>query len=162
MRRLPCCKPVSSFRGRMSCRVVQVLVEIVQDRGDRLERRLRKCLAVARVCGQTQFDGLQGNQLSKYLQAVRTAVETEVPREAADLPPPDRLLGGVLFRVLLAIFARRDRDVYRASGLKTVGPSARRLALRQGPWSRASRQRIPAGNQLRGGRTIQRDAAGNG
>ena len=49
------------------CRVVQVLVEIVQDRGDRLERRLRKCLAVARVCGQTQLDGLQGNQLSKYL-----------------------------------------------------------------------------------------------
>ncbi len=49
------------------CRVVQVLVEIVQDRSDRLERRLRKCLAVARVCGQTHLDRLQGNQLSEYL-----------------------------------------------------------------------------------------------
>jgi lysine-N-methylase len=99
------------------CRVVQVLVEIVQDRGDRLERRLRKCLAVARVCGQTQFDNLQGNRLTKYLQAVRNAMETEVPREPSDLPPPDRLLGGVLFRVLLAIFARRDRDTHGAAGV---------------------------------------------
>src|SRR4051794_39944708 len=34
------------------------------------------------------------------------------------LPPPDPLLGSVLFRVLLAIFARRDRDVYRASDIR--------------------------------------------
>ena len=100
------------------CRVVQVLVEIVQDRGDRLERRLRKCLAVAQVCGQTRFDDLRGSRLSKYLQAVRSAVETEVPREAVDLPPPGLLLGGVLFRALLAIFARRDRDMYRASDVR--------------------------------------------
>lgn len=98
-------------------RVVEVLVEIVQDRSDPLERRLRKCLAVARVGGQTQFDKLQGSRLSKYLQAVRNAMDTEVPRNAVDLPPPDRFLGSLLFRALLAIFARRDRDVYRASGL---------------------------------------------
>ena len=89
------------------CRVVQVLVEIVQDRSDRLERRLRKCLAMARICRKTRLDALKGGQLTKYLQAVRTAVETDVPREAAELPPPDRLLGGLLFRVLLAIFARQ-------------------------------------------------------
>jgi lysine-N-methylase len=99
------------------CRVVDVLVEIVQDRRDPLERRLRKCLAVARVGSQTQFDNLQGSRLSKYLQAVRNAMETDVPRNAVDLPPPDRFLGSLLFRALLAIFARRDRDVYRASGL---------------------------------------------
>jgi lysine-N-methylase len=91
------------------CRVVQVLVEIVQDRGDRLERRLRKCLAVSRICGKTQWENLQGERLAKYLRAVRNAVDAEVPREATDLPPPDRMLGGFLFRVLLAIFARRDR-----------------------------------------------------
>ena len=100
------------------CRVVEVLVEIVQDRRDPLERRLRKCLAVAQICAQTKFDDLKGNKLSKYLQAVRNAVDTDVPRQAADLPPPDRLFGGVLFRALLAIFARRDRDTYRASGVR--------------------------------------------
>ncbi len=101
-----------------ACRVVEVLVEMVQDRGDRLERRLRKCLALARVCGQARLDALQGNKLSKFLQAVRNSVEREVPREAVDVPRPDRLFGGILFRVLLAIFARRDRNVYRASGIR--------------------------------------------
>jgi lysine-N-methylase len=100
------------------CRVVQVLVEIVQDRSDRLERRLRKCLALARICDRTKWDGIRGNQVSKFLQAVRTAVETDVPRESVGLPPPNPLLGGVLFRVLLAIFARRDRDVYRPPGIQ--------------------------------------------
>lgn len=100
------------------CRIVRVLVEIVQDRGDRLERRMRKCLAVARVCGRTRLDGLKGNKLTKYLQAVRSAMETDVPRDPADVPPPDRLLGRVPFRVLLAIFARRDRDAGRAPGIR--------------------------------------------
>ena len=101
------------------CRVVQVFVEMVQDRGDPLERRLRKCLAVARVCGLTKFDSLQGNRLTKYLEAVRSAVDTEVPIEAAELPPPDSLFGGVLFRVMLAIFCRKDRDVSGASGMRS-------------------------------------------
>lgn len=100
------------------CRVVEVLVEIAQDRNDRLERRLRKCLAVARIGRQTQFDRMQGKRLTKYLQAVRNAVDADVPRDVVDLPPPDRLLGGVLFRALLAIFARRDRDVDGASDIR--------------------------------------------
>ena len=97
-----------------ACRLVQVLVEIVQDRRYRLERRLRICLAVGRVCGQTQFESIKGNRLSEYLQAVRRAMETEVPHQAADLPPPDWLLGRVPFGVLLAIYARRERDSHRA------------------------------------------------
>ena len=99
------------------CRVVQVLVEIVENRNDRLERRLRKCLAMARICCQNRLDSLQGNKLSKYLQAVRTAMETDVPRDPTELAAPDRLFGGVLFRVLLAIFAQRNRDVRRSSGV---------------------------------------------
>src|SRR4051812_27306480 len=63
------------------CRVVQVLVEIVQDRSDPLERRLRKCLALSRIGGQTHWENLQGHRVTKYLQAVRGAMETEVPRE---------------------------------------------------------------------------------
>jgi lysine-N-methylase len=101
-----------------ACRVVQVLVEIVQDRRDRLERRLRKCLALARACGQLQTDSLHGDRLSKFLQAVRNSLETEVPREPADLPPPDRVLGRVLFRVLLPIFARKYRTVREGSGIR--------------------------------------------
>lgn len=100
------------------CRLVEVLVEIVQDRSQRLERRLRICLAVGRVCSQTNFEALHGNRLSKYLEAVRRAVATEVPSAPADVSPPDQLLGMVPFRVLLAIYARRDRDVFGASGIR--------------------------------------------
>jgi lysine-N-methylase len=125
------------------CRVAQVLVEIVQDRSDRLERRLRKCLALARICSRTRLDALQGNQLTKYLQAVRTALETEVPREAAALPPPDWLLGRLLFRVLLAIFARRDRDVYRAKSIR------RGLSRVKAGWRFArGRGRVPRVNEF--------------
>lgn len=99
------------------CRIVAVLLEIVQDRRDRLERRLRKCLAVARACSQTRFDGLSGNRLSEYIQAVRAGVEPDVPREPVNLPRPDLLLGRVLFRTLLAIFARRDRGIHRGAGM---------------------------------------------
>src|SRR4051794_22198284 len=58
-------------------RLVQGLVEIVQDRGDRLERRLRRCLAVARVCRQTGPEGLSGERLTRYLHSVRDAVDAD-------------------------------------------------------------------------------------
>jgi lysine-N-methylase len=102
-----------------ACRMVQVLVEIVEDRGDRLERRLRKCLAVARVGARTEWSNLQGARVSRYLQAVRAAMEAETPRDAADLPPPDRLVGGVMFRALLAVFAGRERDARRATRVRS-------------------------------------------
>jgi lysine-N-methylase len=99
------------------CRVVQVLLEMVQDRSDRLERRMRKCLAFARVCSQLPLDGMRGNALSESLQAVKQAVEADMPKSPADVPPPDWLLGRVLFRNLLAIFARRDRATQEVRGL---------------------------------------------
>ena len=124
-------------------RLVQVLVEIVQDRGDRLERRLRKCLAMTRICRQMELDNLQGNRLHKYLQAVRAGVDTDVPREAADLPPPDRVLGLLLFRVLLAVFARRNREVHGAAGVR------KRLGSVAAGWRFAlGRGRVPRVNEF--------------
>ena len=101
------------------CRIVQTLVEIVQDRGNRLERRLRKCLALARVCGQSRLDRLEGGRLGEFLRLMRANVETDVPRNPADLPQPNLLLGRVLFRCLLALFARRDRRGGAATGLRS-------------------------------------------
>ena len=125
------------------CRFVDVLVEIMQDRGNRVERRLRICMAVARVCGQTQFADLRGSRLTKYLQAVRRGVDPDVPREPADLPPPDRVLGVIPFRVLLAIFARRDRDARRARGIR------RRVGRVVDGWRFVrSRGRVPRVNEF--------------
>jgi lysine-N-methylase len=125
------------------CRIVDVLVDIVQDRSGPLERRLRKCLAVARVCGKTHVDRLHGSRLSEFLQAVRTGVDSDVPRAAVDLPPPDPVLGRILFRVLLAIFARRDRDVYGASS-----PSKRLGRVLAGWRFARGRGRVPRVNEF--------------
>lgn len=99
------------------CRVVDVLVEIVGDRSCRPERRLRKCLAVSRVCARSQFENISGARLTKYLRAVHNAVEAEVPADASAVAAPDGLFGRALFRVLLAAYAREDRDVRRAAGV---------------------------------------------
>jgi lysine-N-methylase len=99
------------------CRLVEVLVEIVQDRGDRLERRLRKLLALAHIGRRSKLENMQGHRLTKFLRAVHASLEADVPRDVADVPPPDPLFGGVLFRVLLAICAGRDRDTDRASSI---------------------------------------------
>jgi lysine-N-methylase len=95
-------------------RIVQVLVEIVQDRSMRLERRLRICLALARVCRQARLENLGGGKLAEFLKVVRTSLDVEVPQNAAELSPPG-WIGRVLFRTLLAIFARKDLGLHRGS-----------------------------------------------
>lgn len=126
-----------------ACRLVEVLVETVQDRGDRLERRLRKCLALARACGRMQMENLRGHRLGEFLRAVRAGVEPDVPRDPADVPPPDRLIGRVPFRVLLAIFAGQDRNVHRA---RSVGGRLRRV---HAGWRFArGRGRVPRVNEF--------------
>jgi lysine-N-methylase len=99
-------------------RFVDVLVDIVQDRGDRLERRLRKCLALANLCRQAKFDNLTGGRLNEFLNVVRTGLDAEVPRSAAELPAPG-WIGRVLFRTLLAVFARKDLGRYRGPATRS-------------------------------------------
>jgi lysine-N-methylase len=100
-------------------RFVQVLVEMVQDRSDRLERRLRKCLALASLCRQARFDKLTGDRLTEFLGFVRIGIDSEVPRSAAELPPPG-WLGRVMFRTLLAVFARKDQGQYRGPATQSA------------------------------------------
>jgi lysine-N-methylase len=99
-------------------RIVQALVDIVQDRGMRLERRLRQCLALARLCRQARLDNLSGGKLGEFLKVVRNVLDGEVPRNAAELPAPG-WIGRVLFRTLLAIFARKDLGLHRGPATRT-------------------------------------------
>lgn len=117
-------------------RITQILVEMVQDRGSRLEMRLRRCLALARVCRDARLDNLHGGKLSEFLKMVRTAVDAEVPKKPADVPPPG-WIGRVLFRSMLAIYARRD------------------LGQHQGPATRSRLGRLRAGWRfVRGGGAV--------
>ena len=46
-------------------RFAEGLRAIVADRSDRLERRLRKCLALADLCRSAKFDKVSGGRLTE-------------------------------------------------------------------------------------------------
>jgi lysine-N-methylase len=99
-------------------RLVQVLVEIVQDRSTRLERRLRQCLALARLCRQARLENLTGGKLSEFLKVMRPTLDTDVRHSPADVPPPG-WIGRVMFRALLAVYARKDLGEHRGPATRS-------------------------------------------
>jgi lysine-N-methylase len=116
-------------------RFVNFLLNLLTDRRDRVHRRLRKCLAMARLCRPVRFDQVTGPQLSELLYVMGTGLDAEVPADAAALPPPT-WVGRVLFRPTLGLYARQDRGPDR--GLAARG----RLALLAAGW-RFARGRGP-------------------
>jgi lysine-N-methylase len=88
-------------------RFVQALTETLQDRRDRLERRVRKCLALAALCRGARFETVTGGKLVEFLAVVREGLDADVPVEPAQLPRPG-WVGRMLFRQVLAISARKD------------------------------------------------------
>jgi lysine-N-methylase len=108
-------------------RFVQALLTILRDRRDRMERRLRKCLALSNLCRQARFEDIQGNRLGEFLQIVTSGLEDEVCRDPATLPPPGRM-GRLLFRQAIALFTRKDHGPDR--GIARKG----RLALLLAAW----------------------------
>jgi lysine-N-methylase len=128
---------------------VETLVKIVEDRSDRLERRLRKCLALSRLCQEAKLDNLSGGRLVEFLNVVSTALEEEVPRRPEDLPPPG-WIGRVLFRTLLGVYARKDRGLNK-------GPATRSwlTRLRAGWRFVRGRGRVPNVNKFLGDITFK-------
>ncbi len=108
-------------------RFVAALQGLLRNRQDRLERRVRKCLAFAGLCRQARFDQIQGGRLSEFLEVVAASLDSEVPADPARLPPPT-WVGRVLFRQAAAIFARKDHGPDR--GLASRG----RVALLVAAW----------------------------
>jgi lysine-N-methylase len=103
-------------------RFVAAIRAILEQRSDRLERRWRKLAALGVLCRQARFDKVTGSRLEEFLQIVAAGLEQEVPREPASLPPPG-WVGRVLFRMMLALYLRKDHG--RDRGLAGRG----RLAL---------------------------------
>src|ERR1051326_2778451 len=102
--------------------IVDVLFKMMRDRRDPVERRLRKCLAFAGLVRQATFDKITGPRLAEFLQITATSIDTDVPRDPATLSPPSGI-GKLLFRMILAMFTRKDQGPLR-------GVSARgRIAL---------------------------------
>jgi lysine-N-methylase len=115
-------------------RFVQALLALVRNPADRVERRLRKCLALASLCRQARFDVVKGGQLTEFLGLISASLEGEVPADPAAVPPPS-WMGRVLFRQILALFARKDQGPHRglaAQGRWTLLGAAWRFARGRG------------------------------
>jgi lysine-N-methylase len=108
-------------------RFVSVLERLLGDGADRVERRLRKCLALAKLCRQAKFDTVKGARLREMLDLVSAGLDADVPVDPAALEPP-RWTGRILFRQALAVFTRKDHGPHRRPG-----PSGR-LALLRMAW----------------------------
>jgi lysine-N-methylase len=107
-------------------RFVMPLLALLRDRRDRLERRLRKCLALAALCRQATFDKVTGGRLVDFLNVVCGGLDAEAPA-AAQVPRPGGV-GRLLFRQLLAIYCRKDHGEHRGAATHS------RLALLRAGW----------------------------
>src|SRR5262245_477011 len=85
----------------------QGLAIILSQKEYRIERRLRKALALANVCRQAKFDKVTGQRLEEFLAILINGLGHDVPRDPGTLPPPS-WIGRILFRQLLALLARKD------------------------------------------------------
>ncbi len=127
----PMLPPVLQGRTRIDWpdlfRFVTALLGLVRDQKDRLERRLRKCLALAELCRQADFDEVKGSRLGEFLQIVTSSLDETVPADPGTVPPPG-WVGRILFRQAVAVFTRKDQGPDR--GVARHG----RLALLAAAW----------------------------
>lgn len=86
---------------------VKALGILLAQRVNRVERRLRMCLALADLCRQSRFDKVSGKKLEDFLGILINALEDEVPFDPASLPRPSGI-GRILFRQLVALYGRKD------------------------------------------------------
>lgn len=108
-------------------RVVQALSNILRNRKDRFEHRMRKCLALANICRQAKFDEVKGKRLDEFLSILTTSLDGEAPANLPATTQP-KWLGRILFRQAVAFFTRKDQGP--DSGIAREG----RLALLRAAW----------------------------
>jgi lysine-N-methylase len=113
---------------------VKAILSILRCPEDRFERRLRKCLALDRLCRQANLAGYSGKRLQEFLSLVSSGIDIETPAEPAALGAPS-WVGKVLFRQSLFLFARQDHGPKKGSALRsrlTVFKAAWRFATGRG------------------------------
>jgi lysine-N-methylase len=108
-------------------RFVQLLVQLMRDQNDRIERRVRKCVALAELCRKARFDQVTGTRLGEFLHMVRISLDAEVPVDPVMVEPP-RWIGHLLFRQAVALFTRKDHGPSRGEAQRG------RLALLMAAW----------------------------
>jgi lysine-N-methylase len=103
-------------------RLLDVLLGLLRNRRDPMERRLRKCLAFAEAMRSLKLRCLDGKQLRDLLDVLAGTADQETPANPLQVPRPS-WVGRVLFRQAAALFTRKDH------GPKRGLPGRGRVAL---------------------------------
>jgi lysine-N-methylase len=119
--------PPPPLQGRQSVswpdlfRIITAISKLLADTDDTIERRWRKVLFVVATLRKATFDGggdpkkaVTGGRLSELLHVLSHAAEDEVPVSPDELPPPS-WVGRMVFRPLVALYARTDSGTDRGS-----------------------------------------------
>jgi lysine-N-methylase len=106
-------------------RCLDAVLSLLRNRKDPLERRLRKCLALASQMRKVDLTHVDGARLSDLLGVIRGAVDADTPPNLMKLKPPG-WVGRVLFRQTAALYTRKDHGPNR--GLASQGRVALLLA----------------------------------
>src|SRR5262249_4192781 len=96
----------------------QAVLALLPDREVPPGCRLRRFLALAKLCRQARFDQVRGERLKEFLEVLSASLPADVPVEPAFLPPPT-WLGKVLFRQVLALYVRKDQGPERGSATRS-------------------------------------------
>ncbi|MBX9585057.1 MAG: YkgJ family cysteine cluster protein [Gemmataceae bacterium] len=86
-----------------------------------LERRWRAVLKLAELGRGLRLDGpkpVTGNRLTEFVRSLGRAAAEETP-DAAEVPPPG-WVGRMVFRQLLAVYARRDHGAEKGTAQRTA------------------------------------------
>jgi lysine-N-methylase len=102
-------------------RIITDISKMLANEADTIERRWRKVLFVVTMLRKTRLDGsgdpkkaVTGGRLSELLHILALAAADEVPENANELPPPG-WVGRMVFRPLVALYARKDTGPDRGS-----------------------------------------------
>jgi lysine-N-methylase len=123
-------------------RIVDALVQLLRNRRDPVERRLRKCLTFVGQMRTARLERVRGKALGELIQILHGVADAETPANPMMVPAPG-WVGRLLFRQAAALYTRKDFGPNR--GLAARG----RLALMRAAWTFA-RGRGPVPRMHRG------------
>lgn len=129
MVRPPRLQPGQSVEWPDLLRIVQTLLDVLRDRREPFELRLRKCLTLAGQMRACKLEAVRDQRLGELLSLLRTSATYETPTNPQTLPPPGGV-GRVLFRQAAALFLRKDHGPNKGEPQRQG-----RMALLRAAWT---------------------------
>lgn len=91
----------------IALRLIEGIDELLADADTPIECRLRQVLAFAGMCKPATFTTLTGEMFDDFVEVMTGAATEEVPSPTEAISPPT-WVGRMLFRPILALYARKD------------------------------------------------------